>query len=286
MDKFITIRVKKKKGDIEEEFTEAMTFTFGDQGENNVGMEKVGNMVDKGGGVNLGDLLEAKKKFEEEGFLCELYCLNDLLGNEKIDEKKTVEDAYVLVIRKGMNYFLNKFCKKSSDLYEEMNRFEWDSKYWCYRRKRVLNKHARHNVCFGEKNEEPDYDNGKGRIVGYENVECLNILREGLIETFNDKGSNLVCEGNRYYDLKKCGIGWHGDSERRKVFAFRLGASMNINFNWFYRFKPLGGTLKISLNNTDMYVMSEKTVGTDWKSSSEYTIRHCAGLKGCKYLKI
>ena len=40
------------------------------------------------------------------------------------------------------------------------------------------------------------------------------------------KGENLICEGNRYFDIKKCGIGWHGDSERKKVIGLRLGEKM------------------------------------------------------------
>ena len=43
--------------------------------------------------------------------------------------------------------------------------FDWDRKYWCNRRKRVLNKHARANVCFGSTSCEPDYENKKGRMV-------------------------------------------------------------------------------------------------------------------------
>ena len=39
-----------------------------------------------------------------------------------------------------------------------------------------------------------------------------------------EKCTNMVAEGNYYYDLKKCGIGFHGDAERKKVVAIRVGA--------------------------------------------------------------
>jgi uncharacterized protein YjdB len=100
------------------------------------------------------------------------------------------------------------------------------------------------------------------------------------------KAEHLICEGNRYFDLRKCGIGWHGDAERRKVIALRLGESMDLYYNWFYKFKPIGNTFKLSLNDGDIYIMSEKAVGWDWKRSSIHTLRHSAGKEGSKYLKL
>ena len=61
---------------------------------------------------------------------------------------------------------------------------------------------------------------------------------------------------------------------------------MNLNFNWFYKFKSIGNTLKIELNHGDMYIMSEKAVGTDWKKKNIYTLRHSAGLDNTKFTKI
>ena len=51
---------------------------------------------------------------------------------------------------------------------------------------------------------------------------------------------------------------------------------MNLHFNWFYNSKSVGETLKLTLNNGDMYIMSEKAVGNDWKKRSIYTLRHSA----------
>ena len=185
-----------------------------------------------------------------------------------------------------MNKFLKDNGKKSYDLYKEMNSFEWDRKYYDTRRKKVLNKNARANVCFGDESSEPDYENKKGRVVGYKDVECLSYMMSGMKSFLGEKFENMICEGNRYFDLNKCGIGWHGDAERRKVAAFRLGETMSLHFNWFYRHKSFGSTLKIKLNNEDMYLMSEKATGCDWKRSSICTIRHAAGKEGCRYLKL
>ena len=43
--------------------------------------------------------------------------------------------------------------------------------------------------------------------------------------------------------------------------------------------------VKIDLTNSDIYVMSEKAVGTDWKRRNIKTIRHAAG-EGFKIFKI
>ena len=38
------------------------------------------------------------------------------------------------------------------------------------------------------------------------------------------------------------------------------------------------------LNTGDIYIMSEKAVGSDWRKSSMYTLRHAAGSN--KYLSL
>jgi hypothetical protein len=37
--------------------------------------------------------------------------------------------------------------------------------------------------------------------------------------------------------------------------------------------------MELPLEDGDMYVMSEKAVGTDWKSSSLLTLRHATGCE-------
>jgi hypothetical protein len=42
-------------------------------------------------------------------------------------------------------------------------------------------------------------------------VPLLGELKKSMDE-YIPKGSELQAEGNYYYDVKKCGIGFHGDS--------------------------------------------------------------------------
>ena len=92
------------------------------------------------------------------------------------------------------------------------------------------------------------------------------------------KADGLIAEGNRYFDLKQCGISYHGDGERRKVVCMSLGADeYPMKWVWFHRNKPISKPFEIKLNSGDVYIMSEKAVGTDWKHSSIPTMRHAAG---------
>ena len=167
-----------------------------------------------------------------------------------------------------------------------MTSFDWDTKYYDTRCSRVLNKQARYNVCFGDVGQEPDYQNKKGTVFSYNQASLSGQIRGELPNILGPKDNNLVCEGNRYYNLDKCGIGWHGDSERRKVIAFRLGCTMDLKYNWFNNSQPIGNSLTIKLDNSDFYIMSEKAIWTDWKSRSKFTLRHCAGTDDSKYIKL
>ena len=258
-------------------FNETITLTFCESGENHVGMEMLGNKASPGEGFNLQDLETIKSFLDEKEYSSELYNLNNLIDEEKVE----VDPAHILVIREGVKYF----NIDSNELIKELTSFEWDRKYWDSRRKRVLNKHARSNVCFGTTSREPDYENKKGRIVGFMDVPIVNQISDGLSNLLGDKGANMVCEGNRYFDLKKCGIGFHGDSERRRGVGVRVGQPMIIKWSWFHQSKHEGDPLELTLNDGDIYLMSEKSVGTDWKRRNIYTLRHAAGSKKYEQFK-
>lgn len=93
------------------------------------------------------------------------------------------------------------------------------------------------------------------------------------------KAKTLACEGNYYYDVSKCGIGFHGDSERKRVIGLRLGASIPLHYQWFQKSVPIGQRYIVELDHGDLYIMSEKAVGQDWLLRSKLTLRHAAGSK-------
>ena len=58
---------------------------------------------------------------------------------------------------------------------------------------------------------------------------------------------------------------------------------MNLKYQWFHKSKPISEIKIIKLNHGDIYIISEKITGYDWKFRNKYTLRHCAGSE--KYTK-
>lgn len=259
----------KKKIIFKRKYNEAICLTCGEQSENHVGMQKQGKGLSKSG-FSLEELMNAKKNFENIGCNCEYYRLDNMIEGDGFEE------AALLIIRNGIFKITG---KNAHQMYLENTNYKWDSKYWDVRRSKVLNKRARHNVCFGSMNQDPDFENKKGTIIAYDRVPITTLWKNSLSKFIGKKAKELEIEGNRYYDIKKCGIGFHGDAERKKVIAVSLGATRPIHWQWYHKFKPIGDRLKFELHNGDMYIMSEKTTGYDWKKSSIKTLRHAAGIK-------
>jgi hypothetical protein len=256
----------------------AVTVTYSECVENHVGMQQIG-VIEKDG-FSVDDLEQAMIRFEKEGAKCELIDLNMALENSK--HKGKGDDAKILIIRDGVDIILNKYGKTKNDMFKELLDFEWDKK--AIMRKKLVNKRARENVCFSDEKQDADIINGKGTVIEFNRVECTKIIREQLGVFVGDKANMLYAEGNKYNNVNSNGIGFHGDSERAKVIAVRLGKTFPLHYQWFLRSKPIGDRVEILLNDGDMYVMSSKAVGKDWKFRSKYTLRHAAGAS--KYLEI
>ena len=131
-----------------------ITLTFGDVGENHKGMQMIGNMVDKGKGFKLKNLNNIKKRFEKYNCIVDLYCLNDEL--EKILSKEdfdNIDKAYVLVIRNGIQNVFNNY----NELMNEQLNLDYDKKAFMYGK--VVNKKARHNLCYSDFIQNSDIEN-------------------------------------------------------------------------------------------------------------------------------
>ena len=287
--------------------SQRISLTCAPGGENHRGNQLIGVPPIKGSGLKYSDLIilstELGKKYGDK---VELYDLNKLgnintnLFNSLPDEHK----ANVLIIRD--------YAKQNTEkIFKECMSDEWDKKFLdpnkyrteiingkeVRKRGRVLNKHARRNICYVKKlNQDPNYLEGKGRIVDLESKPTLNSTVDNLIEEFNsiliDKGSESrivinVVEGNHYYNLNKTGIGFHGDTERVVVICITIGGGGDypMRWSWFINGKPSGIPINIGLNDGDLYIMSEKAVGADWKKRTIYTLRHAAGCEKYRSMK-
>ena len=252
-----------------------ITITFGDRAENHKGMQIIGTSSNNG--FTLNDLVNSKKLFEKKGLNCRLINLNSLLDNNI-----EAPSANVLVVKNFVGMILNDINKTNNDLYNELISLEWDTKALMYGR--VVNKHARHNLCFDYVSQEPNYDSGKGRIISYSLTPHLKYIKESLPK-YIIGSDNLVGEGNLYYDVSKCGIGYHYDSERKKVVGVRIGNSMPLHYQWFVNNNPVGNNIKIDLDDGDLYIMDEIAKGhlTSYSKKNVYAVKHSAGCS--KYTK-
>ena len=239
-----------------------ITITFSECSENHVGMQKIGNLLPVGSGISVYDLEQLEANIPGSV----LHRLNYMPEHEP---------AAVLIIRNGVSLL----GLDDVAIYDEHYNLPKDSTYFERKTKRVQNKNARWNLCFADNYQPPDIANGKGTVFAFSQLPQTFALKQGLINLLGPgiMGNVTTAEANYYYDVNKCGIGFHGDSERRKVIGVRLGYPMKLCYRWYHRYQPDSNTFTFVLNSGDIYLMSEKAVGTDWKKSSIWTLRHSAG---------
>jgi hypothetical protein len=254
---------------------QTFTLTYGNCAENHKSMEIIGKELDSG--LTKEDLEQAQAYFSNLGATCILYNLNDLIS-EVVPKAQAeqIPQAYFLVVKQGVDYLLGD--SGADKLYMEQEVLKKDAKAFMYGR--VVNKKARHNLCFSDFAQEPDYENKKGTVIHFDSVPNTKKIRKMLPKVIsNPIVKKLQCEGNYYYDINTTYIGMHGDSERQIVIASRLGGDFPLYYQWYYQGEKVGKLFECVLSHGDMYFMSDKAVGYDWKKSSIYTLRHGAGPK-------
>ena len=295
--------------------TERFSLTCAPGGENNRGMEIIGRMPIKGEGFTAQDIEGLGPYFEklmppimdQAKQLCfpkvRVLDLNILSMDDTVDDLCNEDQARVLILRDWAATSMGAHGW-TKEVFKELASRRWDAEYLDpnkYRteivdgeevkvRGKRLNKLARTNLCFvAGREQEPAVYEGKGTIYDLKKLEALNRgvekLKEqiamGLIEIGSKTKVEInVVEGNRYYNLKKTGIGFHGDTERVVVICISIGCdNYPMRWQWFKGGMPVGEPIDIILNCGDVYIMSEKAVGAEWKKSSIYTLRHSAGAE-------
>lgn len=247
-----------------------VTLTFGEQVENHVGMQTIGQLAENG--LTIHHLKTIKKHFQKMNIQCQWINLNDALP---LALQTKAKKAVVLVVRNGLNAILAEIGKNSKDMLNEQLQLNWDTFARMYNR--VVRKTARYNLCYADEPQEPNYPEGRGRVVAFQTVPYTHYVKQWFTRLLADLNVDLKAEGNMYYDTKQCGIGFHGDSERKIVIAVRLGQTMSLHYRWFFKNKIVGDRVKLKLADGDIYLMSEKATGNDWKKRNLLTLRHAAG---------
>jgi len=278
----------------------ALTITFGTVAENGPGMQHVmpeGFQPPKAGdGLTFSDLKKIEAECSARGMKCYMLDLRKLgLGALQPLEMHATE-AWVLVVC-GLAEGLTGDGAGGADaaiasadaMFEELtaNTVRWDAQ--ALMRGQVKNKQARHNLCFSDAAQEPDYAAGKGTVIPFSSLPLLQKARSTLGE-LHPKLAGLPAEGNDYFDYKSCGIGFHGDGERPLTVGLRLYGSEEVNlelhYQWYQNGAPIGHRIALVLPHGAGYFMSEKATGFDWKKRKDgiLTLRHAAAgvVKGSK----
>ena len=255
---------------------QVFSITFAERVENHKGMQIIGKEIETGLGENEFD--NCINYCQKNQLKYELHDLTEHLSeNEKKDIIKInglLPFTQVLVIKNGIDGIMGE--GSMAKLFEEQKSMPCDRKVWM--RGRVVNKKARWNNCYADFDQAPDYENKKGTVISFDRVPLLNQLRDVLPDIYGERTKNLFAEMNYYYDLKNCYIGYHGDAERKIVICTRLGDDMPIFFRWHHGSEKVGSEVKIELMGGDIYCMSFKATGNDWRKRKIYTLRHAACL--------
>jgi len=202
---------------------------------------------------------------------------------EAVDKGTTSEwlcdlqgDTVVLVIRNGANALTND-PQMADKMLAEHQGLEYDTT--TFLRKKVCVARSRRNLHFADKGRPVDMANGQNTVVPWSsvpaNAECHRVLTE-LLGTTDVKSA----VANYYPDPANCGIGWHGDAERRQTIMVRLGAGSDVRpiyFLWCERGEGIAAPIAINLRHGDVMVPCAKAVGTDYRTQVRPTVRHGTG---------
>ena len=188
-----------------------------------------------------------------------------------------MDEAVVLVIHDGANALTND-PQMANKMLAEHQGLEYDTKTLMYQK--VCNARSRRNLYFADEARPGDMTIGQNTVVAWSsvpaNAECLRSLTELLGTT--DVNTAV---SNYYPDPRRCGIGWHGDAERRQTIMVRLGSGSNtrpIHFLWCEGKSRIVSPVTIDLQHGDVMVPCAKAVGTDYKLRSVPTVRHATGF--------
>ncbi len=263
---------------------ETINLTFGESAKYHERIQALGTIEESG--MTPANLATAKSQYESLGFQCQIYDLtqipmladtNPISTSTPNTPSQKLDPAQLLVIKRAIT--------NSAALYEEQLQFPRDKKALMYGR--VLNYKAHHKLCFSDFDQAPDYPSGKRTVINFSKTPHLAAIRDSLPKiTKLPQLEGLQCNATYYYDTSKTYFPWHGISnrqrwygisDRRIVVGIQLGATFPLHFRWIQMGLPISQVLTLSLEDGDMYIMSEKATGNDWAYSSLPTLRHAAG---------
>ncbi len=258
-----------------QDFRPRYAITFGEVAIAHVGGAELRAENDRRPGFTVAELAEVARRADGG----ELVRVSDALP----PERRPGNEAAVLVLRGGARLL----GADPDALLREQEGVAYDRKYWDPRlspareergSEGALNKQARFNAVFGEAGRPHSPDYRLPTVTAFGAVPRLAALRAALPALLGPKAAGLNAEGNLYH-RRESGIGFHGDSERRVVICLSLGGEMTLRYCWrlpgssAHPYPPVD----IRVGHGDVYVMSEKATGHDWRLRGSTRVVHAAG---------
>lgn len=241
--------------------------TFGEVAIIHVGSKEIGNGR-RNQGYMVSELEDIAQKYPENS---KVYYLHN-----ELPFADSEYDAATLVIKNGVDLLLGEGFRDL--MLKEQENLQYDTKYFDRRRGKTLNKRARLNITFGPECIAHSEDYKQYTVAGFNQLPYLKKIKDIIPIVFGEKANNLNAEGNYYFETKS-GIGYHGDAERKIVICVCLGSSSTVRYRWR---KPGSSEniltpIDLLLEHGDIYIMSEKATGFDWKKRSKWRLVHGAG---------
>ena len=146
----------------------------------------------------------------------------------------------------------------------------------------------------------PRGESVSGVVLPYDQVPAVKSVCDLLPSMLGNKAATLRAEVNFYgpeygadssrmtrQEFKKCGISWHGDSERPDVVGVVVGStSKELRFQAFQGERgqtPVGDRVVVRINSGDIYCMDEVACGHKWnddKKRCRVHYQHASGSVG------
>jgi hypothetical protein len=187
----------------------AVSLTFANRGENEVGMQIIGVPASK---LVTMEMMQAAKLQWDMGAdssdqvhapgEAELYDLSGMVEGAPYG-------AGVLVLRGFAQRLLGDDAPAQIEHELQMQAESGKVDTKALMRGEVKNKVARHNNVMADFDQAPDHASGRGTVVNMRDYPFIDALA-AQAAVWMQQDNPLICEQNRYYDVTSCGIGWHG----------------------------------------------------------------------------
>eukprot|EP00808_Paulinella_micropora_P002645 g38155.t1 len=121
---------------------------------------------------------------------------------------------------------------------------------------------------FGPTDQEQSFAAGRAGAVAFGRLPVLSRLRRGLEGLLPEAWPLGPAQGLWYADSRWQGVYPHGHTDSPGVLGVRLGAPLQLHWHWYQRQALVGRRLRLSLDAGDLYLLSAKAAGFDWRRAS------------------